>query len=298
MFLIYLSLLSIASELPYCDTVHTPNKICEKCTSNYLLINAKCHFAYENGCASVLTNKCSACMRGYKMDVENGVCVVGDEYCNKGTSRELACQTCRADLTSIDQKYCLNCTTSNPGCVTADGKCDNCNKCKDGYYLSGKTCVRIPNCKLSGNEQAQEDKTVCKECIDGYYLDSTKKCVKGAIAHCLSYSSASICQKCETSYLTVNNKCTLMEGCSALTLEKDKCNSCTLGYGLDSGMCKKCSIDHCKVCGTNYKECTMCLDEYSKEDDKCVPCTSPNCKVCNSIDKTKCTYCLERLHFK
>ena len=256
-----------------CASCDTDNNICSSCNQGYYLptdakiktVCKKCTFEHCKTCSGTLNKEiCDSCLSGYFSKYVDDIIISCERFCTTGTNEK-----------------CLTCDTTQNICGT-------CNK---GYYLpidatDKKVCSKcsLANCQTC-NGTLNND--TCIECSYGYFGNYED----GKIISCDENS-------CE---IGENEKC---QSCDVSG--SDICLTCNEGYYLptdasDKSICKKCSINFCKVCsGTSNSDiCSSCLDGYNSnyldgvisfcgcekgDGDKCLTCDTSlaQCASCNA----------------
>lgn len=133
----------------------------------------------------------------------------------------------------------------------------SCNKCVEGYYLSGYTyCSGCPS--------------KCVNCTDYFHCE---QCIVGKYGEQCDSSCRSQCITCDT---------------------YDKCNECVVGrYGSYCNInCPKGCIDI--LCEKDTGKCSLgCIHGYYKTGEDCIQCPE-TCDRCS--DPTNCTGCADGYH--
>lgn len=134
------------------------------------------------------------------------------------------------------------------------------------------------------------------------------------------YQNKGICQKCDTNYDLIDNKCKLKcsdQNCLDCELKdgSEICNQCFQYYHIKSNKCVlNCNIDHCAECSLsdNNLKCNKCINGYHLDNNICkINCEDNNCNICSDDGKTciecntdkklfngKCAYNTEICHSK
>ncbi|KAL4477067.1 hypothetical protein ABPG72_015380 [Tetrahymena utriculariae] len=166
--------------------------------------------------------------------------------------------------------------------------------------------------------------TQCGSCIDGYYYDPANSTCNQCTPPCLTCSSLSTCQTCQSGqYLNSSQTCvSCSTGCSSCnqsgclqcsdssaSVNASKVCVCQSGfYLMASGVCQACSLG-CSTC--NQNECLQCSDSkaspnaskvcvcqdgfYLDSNGACQACNS-TCLTCSS--QNVCTSCDSSIQFR
>ena len=168
-------------------------------------------------------------------------------------------------------------------------------------------------CKSCKKEKGMNNQ--CSECNEGYYLPIDKsqnlKCEScSKLENCLSCNGTSnspTCNKCETGFKLISNKCKKKsciigsnEKCMSCKNGTEECLSCNEGYFLpddssDKTKCTKCQLDGCKTCSGNItnNQCSECFKNPKIKDGKIILCNfEEKTEHCSYFDKNnKCLSC-------
>lgn len=265
---------------------------CDECEDKYFLLSNQCNSCKEN-------SKCDTC------EYSNGVicktCLSG--YYLKlitGTTNQYMCESCNDD-----------------GCLKCQGSKD-CQICKAGFFLEGKTCSQCnSNCKT-----CKETNAHCTDCHTKFYLSLVDNTCKPCTDNCLECDKDK-CDKCADKFYLFNGKCESCDKSCKTCDTKDKCIECETGYQSDGkgtcfqckANCDKCNATHCLDCAPQFfidsnglcqpcaevcYECTGPSDEECYECDpgfyfshslrKCFKCHEA-CSVCNGPNDYNCSVC-------
>ncbi|ELP93698.1 hypothetical protein EIN_432100, partial [Entamoeba invadens IP1] len=288
-----------STEIPYCT----------KCLENYVLENGVCRVKSEVNCVIVdpQTSTCTVCTEGYQLDVTKKCTKISISMCSYANS--YACMQCISDATldsSSGSNVCLKelnvaTTTSTTLCVI--NGVTGCQKCADGYYVSGTMCKPCsPQCG-----KCYDSSSNCVTCGFGYY-NSSGACVilEGLATTCQTFlPGGDKCAVCKDGYILKDSNCfACNEACEVCYGSLDNCTRCSFknGYYQDLntstlssvvclssttlGNCDKVTSDGCAVCSefyyrNNYKKCDKCGD---------------GCKICK--DGLSCEKCIDDYVYK
>ncbi|KAL4456253.1 hypothetical protein ABPG74_014214 [Tetrahymena malaccensis] len=280
-------------------------KICNQC-------NQACRL-----CFGPQNNQCTSCSQGFYFN--NNICLPCHPYC----------QNCFGP----NQDNCLFC---NPGSFLLRTQCYSNQQggCPQGYYgnfQTGLCSLCDPSCLTCQGSSPN----VCLSCPKGSYMTQLYYDISGIAlpsscspcpSVCQICSSATTCILCQTNYFLYQNTClstcpygfygSYVTGmctpcsnncttCSGFnSLGNFICNSCTVGYYLDSNsLCSQCSTG-CVLC-KSQNACIQCQQgQYnyqgyclkncpvgyypSDSTQSCVQCVKP-CSLCTS--STMCQAC-------
>ena len=256
--------------------------------------------------------KCFICENGYKLigireNDENPIICIQDidlsfYYHNVNDNTYYLCldncQRCTSgnQCDICDPKYKLNdehtnCEERIPNCKIYDENYENCEECKEDYYLlnddrlhcyndiideekfftedEGKTFISceevIDNC-LKCNRR-----DYCNQCSDGYRFEPENIICTLKIPHCLRFDSDyELCEECEEGYYLINE-------------DKSQCHNepiddeiyFTENEGKTYSKCEN-AISNCLKC-ENRNNCNLCKDGYFLENNEC-SIKIPHCK--------------------
>lgn len=251
---------------------------CTKCSSPYSLKGTECvekcpQFEWMKQQITDDISECKRCIDKCQICNNQESCL----SCEEGTYlKDGKCVTECGDnyVTRINTKECVKCTY--PECKQCDPNNTNvCLECTKPYYLTpNDICVEV--------------------CLEGFYAkqNPSKACVPCSVEGCLTCSPQTVCEKCESPKVLLNNKC-LLTCPSGYYMENGKCEECT------EKSCTKClasSPDQCIECAepTQYlvgKKCDeKCGDNQYPFNGQCQECPA-TCSKCNNADS--CTACKE-----
>jgi proprotein convertase subtilisin/kexin type 5 len=164
---------------------------------------------------------------------------------------------------------------------------------------------------------------VCTKCVDKYFLANPTTCTIGTINDCLTYTSSTVCSKCNEEKMPSSNGNTCiagtLTGCRAYSGNL-ACSTCNIGYTLNgvtcAGQITNCltfnSATSCRLCANNFEPtadntrcvlgslpgcrtyasrgiCTNCILGYTLSGSTCLD-TIANCRT-YSVDGLTCTAC-------
>ena len=261
------------------------NKKCFICENDYLLIGTR-----ENDENPIICSQNKNLSNYYKNENDNTFYLCEDN-CLKCNSKN-ECNVC-------DPRYRLNLDNSNceekiPNCKIYDINYENCEECKEKYYLLDDDKNHCHNETIEQDNYFTED--------DGKTFISCDK----AIVNCIKCENRNYCSKCEDGYIfkEENILCDLkIHHCKTFDNNYEECEECDEGYYLLSKNKTKChdesidnekyftedegksytscsdAIEKCLKC-ENRNVCTLCADGYIFEEDK-TQCTLkiPHCKI-------------------
>lgn len=216
---------------------------------------------------------------------------------------------------------CIACAFECAACTSASV----CSACRNGYELSGSTCVCPTGNYVAVNDYCEPCGTGCLDCNDGdatctscdtgFYLvaggDMDCGDCSADIPKCTACSESTVltCSTCSDNYelssdstaceclgdrFLENDVCTLCTDASAfgancVACTAAGCSQCATGYYLDTaGDCAQCG-SYCTECSSDT-ECQSCETDYYPEvgSNYCSECASN----CGTIDPSQCTsYC-------
>ena len=279
-----------SEDLLNCKTINSLTGLCDECELGYFLNVGDLRCSKIENCYESAFGKCASCVSGYFLYLKENKCLsqVGAlSGCKESLDGE-KCDVCDDDYFFDDNENCVNINY----CAEMGGFY-NCNKCKEGYYLTydkGACTSAEKNCftgdKIYG---------LCKTCYGNNYIDlDTRKCKSNQedndFKNCKSVENGK-CLSCEYNYnLSEDGKCTMTTNC--VEVDKGECLVCAKGYYLD--LDSRCtSTEHC-IHSENYFECKECEDGfyYNKNDKICHKQTEgfKNCKS-TSYDGQYCFWC-------
>ena len=208
-------------------------------------------------CDSTNLSTCLDCGPNRYSD-EQGSCLACSSRCQTCTSAT-NCSLCQLGSTLINST-CY----SNLGypCATI-GSNLKCNKCFQGYALSGSTCVLAAS------------KGTFSQCPFGYYLIKSS-CFNCSLTNCQACDSNRVCTLCIKGYYLNSGVClscpSNCNDCSSSTY----CNQAADGYYLlnrldksNTGNVLSCSSP-CLTCAYNFDYCLTCIYGYSISGSACI----------------------------
>jgi hypothetical protein len=281
---------------------------CNKCESDYFLLNRKCekecpagYTHVDDTCVKCHSNNCSSCLKG------------DPRYCSKceepfvltnAFSLSNKCEpSCPAGEFANADRVCEKCITD---CLYCEGS-STCKECNQGKFITDdlrcsdqcpektisidglcKKCATVDSncfkcseadlsrCTMCGNRMILLDNKCLPQCPEGYYEDQNecKKCITG----CEKCSNGKTCEQCLPSWVQFENSCH---------------RQCPTSYYEDNGLCVKC-IEGCSSCTSTT--CDICQKEpkFYKQGGKCVPLCDIGFYPKNSDDCEKCDgFCIQ-----
>ncbi|CAD8097678.1 unnamed protein product [Paramecium primaurelia] len=289
--------------------------IIQKCQPNYILKNKECqcdnengYYIYNNICQLQCPDDCITCTKevclladhsircqeNYYLDIQKNICLQcyqtcqtcnNEKECTKLIAYNCLCLKCM-DGYQLDEFYqCIECSQNCKSCHLQD----QCNICKDGYYLSDNQCFQCnENCILC------QDLNYCIKSQKGYYIENgiALKCIN----NCLDFLNECQCQDCfDKQYRNdIDLFCYPCPVDCQTCVNQQTCINCVSNsFYLDNSECKECQFP-CLTCLSQTK-CLSCIDEqhyYIKEHQNCAQCPTP-CKTCYYNENPLCTSCLQ-----
>ena len=140
---------------------------------------------------------------------------------------------CERKICSANCSECSSatvCTKCDSGYLTSNNVCIEESGCKNGYHVSGTSCVEntIANCNTQEGEQCSECnngyltlENVCIEesgCKNGYHVSGTD-CVENTVANCNTEINGK-CTECKNDSLEQNGYCVSSCGAGYKQMEK------------------------------------------------------------------------------
>ena len=176
---------------------------------------------------------------------------------------------------------------------------EECEECKDGFYVSddNKECIevkdKIGNCL--GYYLNHDGKIACDECATDFVSSNDgMSCIK--FPNCDYLNEKGECERCNTGYaLTYEGTSCKFENCKQLAQGNEKCSECDNGYDDDHKYYRlnsegKCERTQCKTYDNDV--CTGCFEGYYLDDKKnCEKIEIENCLVLDETNK-KCKTCI------
>ncbi|XP_052256177.1 multiple epidermal growth factor-like domains protein 10 isoform X7 [Dreissena polymorpha] len=256
------------------------------------LCDTRCNLA---SCLNCTVNRekveCAVCELGKYPS--NGICVSCEDrncigHCN--SSRGDCPDGCKPGWYGKNFNCNLTCDMANCNqCSLSFSGAALCLKCKPGFYLYNKACLKCPDYCIDG--LCNDFNGNCKECISGYYGEKCRwRCSDGCIGTVCNISGE--CQCREDWYGPYcDRKCP-----SYCTVESCRNYNSTLGcvecepgrYGL---YCQSKCHDNCQIVTTQNTRFKYCIKESGECRDGCItgfyggdcsiPCTSGCYGSCN-----------------
>lgn len=301
--------------------------ICTGCTDGYFIHRNGCYSLTGlpgNGiCTSSVNGRCTVCQDGYSLQGSECVpCVVSG--CAKCASDPTICELCAIQTHVVDpagstcvpscatsgfgvdpmSKHCILCNDKN--CLDCSGVANKCDRCKEGYYSVGGTCMACHETCLTCSGLGESN---CLTCVKGK-VHSTGSGLGGCIDECIANSrhclvcnaiifGTAYCSQCASGYYSVNGDCRM----TARTLvclngKNGVCISCAPGYFLYAGGCYQLErLPGSYVCeklaiGGESGKCSKCRPGYAPLSGSCVPCEVLNCHICE-YNSNICTVCTD-----
>ena len=280
---------------------------CEECNPGYNLTKGECN-PYPS------PNSDGNCETGYYK--EDSVCklICDGLDCTKNYIKDSSTLI----RSACNENECLACQENElriiPSCnnsefCTKEGCAicvndDECDSCRQGYYLLGGVCKRCINgCSMCNND------LTCQYCLSGYELTSDKKCV-------FNFNKVdfniNLYQKKKFELMRVNYpddfnandaaQYSSIEECDSHCTKCDEnsltCKECDTLYELvDTNKCNmSCSDDNCIKCSIPYitEQCDQCKEGYVINGKNCyLKCSDENCRFCSLVENQEvCTECL------
>lgn len=292
---------------------------------------SSCSDSNALSCSAFNSSYSLTCKRGYTAvafaTFTSGLCNACAQYCarcnNAGPTKcdPTGCETGAVQLqgtTNCTQCFsgCLACSATDPnvcsncgprryldaatslcqacgtGCVTCTTSATNCQSCKAGYFLVGKTtCVTIPS-----NCASVDASSVCSVCFGGYLLNTAANTCDPDVS-CNTNSSCTICPETYILSNSVCTSCTLSSNCANCDVANPSvCALCNNGFYLDTNSaCTACpssclTCDSATVCTSAADTFYMVLQDSGAAAGEVAACTSP---CANCIDHTdSCLSCV------
>ncbi|ELP88795.1 hypothetical protein EIN_438050, partial [Entamoeba invadens IP1] len=287
--------------------------LCEKCQTDYLIVNNKCvSIAYLN-CYYGNGVTCIKCYEGYSRNDDSSI---NNKYCVYNTQ---------------NVKYSLH-TSNNQNSIIKNLECFSNynlidNKCLKTLFVTMKSVINLKNYpyiirntnkkyqihnisnytykinikefhKLSNGNCQDNSPKGCLKCYPQYYLNSLNECVScnNNDSNCFECFNTTYCLSCDvsTSFLNYENQCELSSAlqlrCKYMIPKEKRCAVCKDGYYKDKNDCVSCDTScakclvktSCISCKDNYynipSEGLLCKD-YSLLTN-CITKTQKGCKKC------------------
>ena len=270
--------------------------------------------------------KCFICENGFKLigfrenDENPIICSQNDDLSNyyqniNDNTYYLCldnCQSCNSgDKCNIcDPRYKLNevqtnCIEKILNCKIYDENYENCEECKESYYLLNDDRLNCYNDTIDEEKYFTEDegktfisceevienclkcdrRDYCNKCLDGYKFDQESSICILKIPHCLRFDlDFEFCEECDDDYYLKNE-------------DKSECHDepidTEIYFTEDGGKTyTKCEniIENCLKC-ENRENCFLCKDGYLLENKEC-NIKIPHCKIFD-INYEYCQECDE-----
>ena len=239
------------------------NKKCFICENDYLLIGSR-----ESDENPIICSQ-NANLSNYYRNENDDTYYLCEENCLKCNSKN--------DCSICDPRYKLNldnsiCEEKIPNCEIYDSNYENCEKCKEEYYLLDDDRNHCHNENIENEKYFTED--------DGKTYISCDK----AIINCIKCENRNYCNKCKDGYLfkEESSLCDLkIPHCVKFNINYEECEECEEGYYLlnkNRTICHEESIDNEKYFTEDEgKSFTLCSDAI----ENCIKCESRNfCNLC------------------
>lgn len=256
-----------------CEMCQGPGpNACTSCNAGYYLFNSSCisncpigTFEYQTicencpkNCESCESNECSLCLNGFYL--YNGECVKCDIGCKSCIFTH--CEECFESYELIDGECKFKCGSRefyfNESCAPCHSSCYSCD---------GPLAYDCSDCELG------------LVLINGTCISNLSLCSE----NCKECGFGNVCVQCESGLVLVNGNC--VKTCPAnFSLVDGHCVECT-------PRCKKCDLQGCKECFTNYSAYgtytlnnSLCSDtlscisgySYSKSSNSCQKSSQPS----------------------
>ncbi|CAD8206541.1 unnamed protein product [Paramecium pentaurelia] len=253
--------------------------------SNTLSTCLKC----QEPCNECNINGCINCIDINQVLDSNFICICKDNYYMNGINCYQCQQPCYTCIDSYDK--CLTCLDPNQQLKNYQCECksnynkiqdicchknceyclgiDNCNKCRKGYFLNGKsTCLQcIENCEFCTNQIR------CETCINGFFVDIYGQCIS-CKTNCKNCTNQQDCIQCNEGYYIQENECLQCnENCKSCINSSEICLSCRLNYEINP-----------------FNNNCQCLNGYYELDNQCKQCIYPCIQCFNSDECKECAY--------
>ena len=287
----------------------TADDNCFDCIYPYFLgEDLKC--ASTRYCAESENSTCLLCIENYYLGLDNKCTDV--ENCIY--SNEFHCIQCIDNYYyNIKTKKCVLETEKYINCQMTDYFGENCDKCRNGFYLNKVDYLCYDN-NEKGNfykcEKTDFTGEHCEQCVENYYLGKNfKKCTK--FKGCEESSDEKKCDLCDEDHVLnvkegickINDKIIdesklYYYKCNRTNEEGTECEICINGYILnnnglcvDNSHCIEEKEDICQKCekkeGDNFN---YCLNKVLG----CIKTQLEGCLECDDVlDFNKCSKCLD-----
>ena len=315
---------------PNCISLELITGKCSKCEDGYYLTDNKTCSSYPdeiilNCLIYISEKKCQACLENYYFKSGTCTAILGtDEIsnCSKydNTADSPYCLTCSSDY-YVSSGTCTartNTTDENmPNCLEKTLNQDTCNKCIEGFQLTGDKLSCLPfvdKCKEYWPSSVGQ-KLRCKTCESSYYLkentvseainSSPTQCLPGELENCKEFKNNEPrkCETCENQYVLndAGDECIqskTIEDCVIYkTTTKDACEHCDKANSFNFQVKSSCidlssPIPNCIThTGTNNSpECDACELGYYLNNNRCTVIPKDHCLTYNS-EGGMCTKC-------
>jgi hypothetical protein len=284
---------------------------CIECRPGLGLVDGECRGCRDEDCKTCDGNlsKCTECRQpkpmfweGLYLDAAGKCtkCPSGCRECNLTADGKVTCTLCtRTPLDPSTGQCQVACAAPNCKTCLPDGEPPACQECAEGFGLVGDSCVA---CKVQGCATCDDDATSCGTCVGNATVVNGTACV-ACPAGCEGCQDPSSCTYCGEGNLTWDAAQAKCVPCTAQGCElcadgsADKCQSCLLGYTLNSAT-QQCEPVACKVAG-----CLSCEDDasrcdpeigcgagkwYDEASNTCSPC-SEGCADCSKFGCGRCS---------
>ena len=172
---------------------------CLKCKKGYYRKDKGCARCEESCAICGDDGKCISCVEGYYLDEEFGKCLqyFEPENCDVKDAKGF-CIKCKAGFGFNRFHKCVPCDAS---CKKCGKNVDECEVCKDTFFLQNGKCVP---CSTKGCDMCDDKQ--CFSCVPNAYLHNGV-CIRGPAGCSLCHNSAPICRVCEKGMKMVNGNC-------------------------------------------------------------------------------------------
>ncbi|CAD8203433.1 unnamed protein product [Paramecium octaurelia] len=293
--------------------------------NGYFLYNSICQSKCPSDCVTCTKEVCLQpdhsikCQENYYLDTENSTCLSCDQTCQICINGD-ECIKCKSGLILMNNEcsacqeflkqakcdqydkdcFCIKCIEGYKlnqlsQCIKCASNCQSCNLedqcdiCKDGYYLNDNQCVLCQeNCVLCQNLNQ------CIKSHNGYYVENgiALQCTN----NCLIFFNECQCQDCPDQYYQDHNDLfcyPCQDNCQTCSNKQTCINCVSNSFYLDNSKCTQCSFP-CLTCLSQTK-CLSCVNDYYyylKEHQNCVQCPAP-CITCYYDQTALCNSCIE-----
>ena len=314
-----------------CEEYHLSKNVCALCGADFYLSDGECLAISDvkvDNCESYSSaTECRYCVDGYRL-VDKRCQTIGTlPNCHLHTNVEcLSCQDGMAvdlsrnplfkpselriaDLLSLNpfRGYWTGAAmspvcqaTKLTGCVKF-ANFENCDTCKEGYYLTGsERCERVQEDPVA-NCFEYLSSGVCKVCKNKFFLDSTEQICQAStsVTNCEIYEAEfDGCKTCKSTHLMDGaNECPVkrtsslnISNCILKNSDRDECSDCAAGYliSLDFLKCypviSNCLSNLASNGLTQHNTCALCAVGYHPDTVKktCIKTVINNCETVRS----------------